>query len=84
MVGIVVSNKMDKTAVVAVERRMQHPLYKKITSQPAPIGGDITWNFQKYLVDGEGNLVAKFSPGTEPDDPALVGKIEELLGSASP
>ena len=29
-VGIVVSNKMDKTAVVAVERRIQHPLYKKI------------------------------------------------------
>src|SRR5437762_10364115 len=30
MIGVVVSNKMDKTAVVAVERRMQHPLYKKI------------------------------------------------------
>ena len=30
MVGVVVSNKMDKTAVVAVERRIQHPLYKKI------------------------------------------------------
>jgi len=30
LVGIVVSNKMDKTAVVAVERRVRHPLYKKI------------------------------------------------------
>src|SRR5436853_5878926 len=30
MIGVVVSNKMDKTAVVAVERTMQHPLYKKI------------------------------------------------------
>jgi small subunit ribosomal protein S17 len=30
MVGVVVSNKMDKTAVVAVERRYPHPLYKKI------------------------------------------------------
>jgi small subunit ribosomal protein S17 len=30
MVGTVVSNKMDKTAIVAVERRIQHPLYKKI------------------------------------------------------
>jgi small subunit ribosomal protein S17 len=28
-VGVVVSNKMDKTAVVAVERRIQHPVYKK-------------------------------------------------------
>jgi small subunit ribosomal protein S17 len=30
MIGVVVSNKMDKTAVVAVERRMRHPLYRKI------------------------------------------------------
>lgn len=30
LVGVVVSNKMDKTAVVAVERRFPHPLYKKI------------------------------------------------------
>jgi small subunit ribosomal protein S17 len=29
-VGVVVSNKMDKTAVVAVERRFPHPLYRKI------------------------------------------------------
>ena len=29
-VGLVVSNKMDKTITVAVERRMQHPLYKKV------------------------------------------------------
>src|SRR5688572_33506406 len=33
MVGIVVSNKMDKTAVVAVERRERHPLYRKILRQ---------------------------------------------------
>jgi glutathione peroxidase len=58
-----------------------HPLYKDITSQPSPVGGEVTWNFQKYLVDREGNLVAKFDPGTEPDDPTLVKKIEELLSS---
>lgn len=29
-VGLVVSSKMDKTITVAVERRMQHPLYKKV------------------------------------------------------
>ena len=29
-VGLVVSDKMDKTITVAVERRMQHPLYKKV------------------------------------------------------
>ena len=33
LVGVVVSNKMDKTAVVAVERRERHPLYRKIVRQ---------------------------------------------------
>lgn len=32
-VGIVVSDKMDKTAVVAVERRVRHPLYGKVLKQ---------------------------------------------------
>src|SRR4051794_23322526 len=36
-----------------------HPLYAEITSSPEPLGGDVRWNFQKYLVDREGNLVAK-------------------------
>lgn len=30
LVGVVVSDKMDKTAVVSVERRYRHPLYKKV------------------------------------------------------
>ncbi len=56
-----------------------HPLYAELTSMPEPIGGDVLWNFQKYLVDREGNVVAKFGPRTEPDDAELVAKIEELL-----
>jgi len=56
-----------------------HPLYADLTSRPAPIGGDVQWNFQKYLVNREGEVVARFDPQTEPDDPALVKNIEELL-----
>lgn len=33
LLGVVVSNKMDKTVVVAVERRFQHPLYKKVVKK---------------------------------------------------
>ena len=57
-----------------------HPLYAEITGQPAPVGGPVTWNFQKYLVDREGNVVAKYSPDSSPDEPAIVAKIETLLG----
>lgn len=56
-----------------------HPLYRELTSQPEPVGGDVSWNFQKYLVDREGNVVARFDPRTTPDDPQVVTAIEALL-----
>ncbi len=58
-----------------------HPLYAAITTQPEPIGGDVQWNFQKYVVDRQGKLAAKFLPMVTPDDAALVAKVEELLGA---
>ena len=56
-----------------------HPLYEHLTSLPRPLGGEIEWNFQKFLVDRSGRVVARFSPRTPPDDPALLAKIDELL-----
>ncbi len=56
-----------------------HPLYDYLTSQPAPVGGEVRWNFQKYLVDREGNVVASFHPKVQPEDPELVAAIEQLL-----
>jgi len=56
-----------------------HPLYAYLTSLPAPLGGEIQWNFQKFLVDRKGRVAARFDPRTTPDDPALVAKLEALL-----
>jgi glutathione peroxidase len=56
-----------------------HPVYAYLTSLPKPVGGPVEWNFQKYLVDRNGNVVARFESETEPDDPALVAAIERLL-----
>ncbi len=58
-----------------------HPLYKAITTAPAPIGGDVQWNFQKYLLDRKGNAVAKFLPMVTPEDPALIEALEAQLAS---
>lgn len=55
------------------------PLYRELTTQPAPVGGEIRWNFDKFLVDRSGRVVARFDPRTQPDDPALLAKIDELL-----
>ena len=68
----------EKISVLGAD---QHPLYRQLASQPAPIGGDPSWNFTKFLVDRTGNVVARFEPKTKPDDPALVKKFDELLAA---
>ncbi len=52
-------------------------LYQWLKSQVGD-GGDITWNFEKFLVDGDGKVVERFSPMVTPED--VAPKIEELLG----
>lgn len=64
---------------ISVKGDEMHPLYQELTTMPEPIGGDVMWNFQKYLVDREGNVVQKFGPRTTPDDPEVVQAIESLL-----
>jgi len=64
---------------ISVKGNDIHPLYQELTSLPEPLGGDIQWNFQKFLVDRDGTVVRRFSPMTTPDDPAITGAIEELL-----
>ncbi|CAN7759439.1 redoxin domain-containing protein [Pseudorhodoferax sp. LjRoot39] len=42
--------------------------------------GDVTWNFEKFLVGRDGRVLGRFAPDTAPDDPALVAAIEAALG----
>ncbi|HLN43416.1 MAG TPA: glutathione peroxidase, partial [Acidimicrobiales bacterium] len=53
----------------------RHPLYDRLTAKEDAEGaaGDIQWNFEKFLVSPEGEIVARFRPGVEPEDPGLVG-----------
>ncbi|MCA1834279.1 MAG: glutathione peroxidase [Actinomycetota bacterium] len=59
----------------------RHPLYDALTGIPDVEGktGDIRWNFEKFVVSPEGEIVARFSPLVKPDDPALVETIEAAL-----
>lgn len=56
----------------------QHPLYKTLTSSVEP-QGDVAWNFEKFLVDKQGNVVARYKSGVTPTSPELVGAIEAEL-----
>ena len=56
-------------------------LYKTLTAlDTEPVGsGKISWNFEKFVVGRNGEVVARFSPRTKPDDPELVKVIEAEL-----
>lgn len=57
------------------------PLYAQLTSEEenGDFGGDIKWNFTKFLVNRGGKVVARFEPRTTPDAEEVVAAIEEAL-----
>ena len=69
------------TEKVDVNGPDRHPLYQLLTATADAEGnaGDVTWNFEKFLVDAAGTVVARFRPGTQPDAPELVGALQQTL-----
>jgi glutathione peroxidase len=70
------------TEKVDVNGEGRHEIYRSLVEVPNEKGetGDVQWNFEKFLVDGSGTVVSRFSPGVEPQDPTLVTAIESQLG----
>ena len=65
-------------AKIEVNGANEAPLYTYLKSQKKGIGGsNIKWNFTKFLVDRKGNVVARFSPTTTPEQ--IDAKAKELL-----
>lgn len=68
-------------AKVSVKGGDQNALYQYLTSteQNPKTGGEIKWNFTKFLVGRDGNVVARFEPAVKPDDPAVTSAIKTAL-----
>ncbi|MEP5764558.1 MAG: glutathione peroxidase [Halieaceae bacterium] len=67
----------DMYAEIPVKGDDAHPLFVELAAaQGAP-----RWNFTKYLVDGEGNIVARWGSSTKPQDPAVTQAIEAALAN---
>ncbi|WP_406264633.1 glutathione peroxidase [Streptomyces sp. NBC_00191] len=71
---------LEKTDVNGAGR---HPLYAELTQVADAEGeaGDVQWNFEKFLIGKDGQVVSRIRPRTEPEDPAVIAAIEALLSA---
>jgi glutathione peroxidase len=58
-----------------------HPLYQRLTAVADAEGraGDVAWNFEKFVLSADGEVVARFRPQTTPDAPEVRAAIESVL-----
>ena len=66
---------------ISVKGDDKHPLYRFLTeTQSNPeFAGEIKWNFNKFLVDKSGKIIARFDSGVKPEDDELINTIEKTL-----
>lgn len=63
---------------ISVKGSDKHPLYQYLTEQ-SPFPGEVEWNFQKYLVDRSGHIIAKYHHRTKPLSDQIVQDVEKAL-----
>ena len=70
-------------AKISVKGEDQDPLYRYLTSKETnpEFAGDITWNFNKFLVDRHGKIVARFTSKDTPESEAVTAAIEKYIAA---
>lgn len=73
--------KFPMFSKVVVKGEGQCPLYRFLTSADSDpdFPGDITWNFEKFLISRDGEIVARFAPMIKPESEEVVTAIAEQL-----
>ncbi|UFP94184.1 glutathione peroxidase [Gloeobacter morelensis] len=59
----------------------KHPLYVRLSEAVEP-AGDVSWNFEKFLIARSGEVMGRYRSGIGPEDPQLVGDIERELAKS--
>lgn len=69
------------TEKIEVNGDGRHPLYAELikTADAEGHSGDIRWNFEKFLVSRDGEVIERFSPMAEPESPEVTKAIEDAL-----
>jgi len=67
---------------ISVKGRDKHPLYQYLTDKQSNPGfaGEISWNFNKFLVGRDGKIINRFGSRTNPEDKAMIQAVEAVLG----
>jgi len=68
-------------AKISVRGKNIDPLYKYLTDKETNpnYGGKITWNFNKFLISRDGEIIDRFDSKTEPEDPKVISALEQAL-----
>ena len=72
------SLKFPLFSKITVLGDQKHPLYRYLTEQ-TPFTGEITWNFQKFLIDRTGKVIARYQPKQKPLTPEIINDIQSAL-----
>lgn len=67
------------SAKLDVNGAKRHPLYRWLTDPARRFPGDIQWNFEKFLIGRDGQLLGRYPPATRPEDNGLRQEIAEAL-----
>ncbi|MGH8267512.1 MAG: glutathione peroxidase [Steroidobacteraceae bacterium] len=67
------------SAKLDVNGANRHPVYQFLTSPDTGIAGDISWNFEKFLIARDGRVLRRYPPQTTPQDRGLMQDIAEAL-----
>ena len=68
------------TAKADVRGKNQHPLYARLTKfKKGLLPGLVKWNFEKFLINRDGEIVARFAPTVEPDAPEVIEAVQAAL-----
>jgi len=73
--------EFDMFSKISVKGDDQHPLYAFLTSEETnkEFAGPINWNFEKFLLNRDGEVIARFHPKVKPDAPEVIQAIESAL-----
>jgi len=71
--------KFPMMAKQSVKGADETPLYRLLTESKPPVGGEVQWNFTKFLFNRDGRPIARFEPEVTPDSKEVTAAIEKAL-----